>query len=244
MIMKAEETINGKDTETIVKELNEPFEESCFEERDDYKTLPYHVIKGRFDDVFGLFNYQLHVTDAGYEKIAGSHVLLGNAHLKILYDNGSVAWEEQFPCATDIIVASESQKCTSISNSSEFLFQNALKKGGKLLGIGVAQLRKMRNKKSSSNKGKAIHAFVHVNSAFTKLGTSGYKASVIVDEWQKEECELCIFKKGMASIEKVLPMTEFLKKVKIGSSFHIEGVENTYQGKKQIILNEMVKAAS
>ena len=48
----------------------------------------------------------------------------------------------------------------------------------------------------------------------------------------------------MASIEKVLPMTEFLKKVKIGSSFHIEGVENTYQGKKQIILNEMVKAAS
>lgn len=231
-------TINGKPYTTIITELTAPFKEDEFKVldlKDPQAYLPSEVIKKRFDEVLGPFNYDFSCSDLQLIKTGTQENIILIGTLTIKNDNGEVVTSKSCAGGCSIIYPTNSTTPTKVSNNAESASIDAFKRCAKMLGVGSDQLREMRKNKSNAHDKQYTVKFT---SSFSTNTTGGYFANVKVNN---EDRVLVIWKDVQAIIEKTVPMSNFIKLYTPGKTLTVYGKLKTYKNTLQLIVSNVVK---
>lgn len=260
-------TINGKPVDEVMKALLEPLPERELEykyENQNFPYFPYDSYINRLNSTVGVLNYDYLCGESKLEFINGSPFLRKTGTLIIYDDERKVVKMTKAGAGHAVIVANDSGNVTNFNNDENRLDRNLLGNLLKTLDIGRAQLSEIREKKSGKNssskqrqqnkpatvpKNRAATVSTDTqpesrrytiifNRALTAMST-GYKTEVSLEDGNV--CELVIFKEGIASIEKFMPMRDFSAQVKPKVQVNIGAYPHMYRDKEQLIMTDLYR---
>lgn len=259
-------TINGKPAAEVMEALRAPLPEEEIEylyENKNYPYFSYECYFNRLNSTVGLLNYDYICGESKLEFINGKPFLHKNGALIIYDDERKIVKMTKAGAGHEVIVGNESGNVSNLNNDEFFLDQNLLRNLLKTLDVGRTQLSEIRGKKKSgknsgskqqsrtANNQKSQQATVPTNNqpesqryviAFNRALTAmskGYKTEVTLED--NSTCELVIFKEGISSIEKFMPMKDFSSQVKPKVQVVIGAYPHVFRDKKQLIMTDLYR---
>ena len=235
-------TVKGIPLSKALENLCKEFPSSAMSDRDGYAAISYHAYYERFVEVFGKerFSFEYHKT--GVDVIGTQHCMSGYGVLTLYDDLHQVVKVQGAESGCSIITTKATGNCVNYANSFKFLGENIFKACCFFLEVGTQQTRALRNKGKTSNTNVSalneteLKKFCITFKQTISSMKGGYKSIVVVNGI---DYELIIWKEGVESIEKTLPMAEFVSKTRSGTSFHILGHFNDFKGKTQLVLDKI-----
>lgn len=228
-------TINGKAVSQVITELIAPFpKEEIKDNPAGFPYLPYEAYRKRLDTVVGVFNYDYVVTQTDWITIGEKTHISCIGTLSIRDDNGNVVTIKSATGDADVITRNIDGAAVKSGNDAKTADHDAFKSCCRMLGIGDAQLRAMRNGKKSNGSGgsgssvKEEEIRVLVCGEFKPLGGKGYKAPAVIKE-TGEQVALILWKEGVEAVQKYMKLADFFKAYK-NKEFTVVGTRNRFNG--------------
>ena len=223
-------TMTGISLSEAMKLLTEPFDEKEFgsnKKNRGIEYLPIEILEARLDAVFGRLGYDRIVSDLQTISFGDTKTVVVKMTC-IFYDNErNVVLTKSAHGGADLQINANGN-AVSIKSAVASAESDAFKKVCSSLGIGQEQLRE---KNTFGNDQSSKDMAVDICSPWKR--TQNYIKTTAT--YAGKNVELCIFKDAFDIVEQKISVDELVTRCVPGKTLKFKGVENTYNGKEQII---------